>query len=62
MKKKRIIRTDNRSKFAVCFYFIQLALVAPILLPLIIVSGLTESILNRWCSYKEWYLAKTRRS
>ena len=60
MKKKRIIRTDNRSKIAVCLYFVQLAIVAPILLPLIAVSGLTEYILSKWCNYKDWYLAKTR--
>ncbi len=60
MKKKKIIRTDNRSKVSVCLYFLQLAIGAPILLPLIFVSGITEFILDGWCNYKEWYLAKTR--
>lgn len=58
MKKKYIIKV-KRSKVAKAFFYIQLAIVSPILLPLIAVHLLTEEVLNVWVGYKNWYLKKT---
>lgn len=58
MKKKNIIKV-KRSKVAQAFFYIQLAVVSPILLPVILIQLMTEAVINTWVGYKNWYLKKT---
>lgn len=58
MKKKNIVKV-KRSKIATAFYYIQLAVVSPILIPIAVVQLAFEGILNGWVTYKNWYLKKT---
>ena len=58
MKKKNIVKV-KRSKIAAAFYYIQFAVVSPVLIPLAVVQLTAEGILNAWVAYKNWYLKKT---
>ncbi len=60
MKKKKFHKV-NRSKLAIGFYYIQMAVVSPILIPLAIVGVLSDTVIDCWGRYKDWYLAKTLR-
>lgn len=62
MKKKKIrLNIVTRSKLAIAFYYFQLAVMSPILIPAMLVQIISSSIINAWVNYKNWYLAKTLR-
>lgn len=58
MKKANHITKGAKRKIALALYYTQLALLSPILLPLIVVLGVFEFFLEAWSSYKEWYISK----
>jgi len=58
MKKKKFHKV-SRSKLAIGFYYVQMAVVSPILIPLAIIGAIAGYIINFWGKYKDWYLAKT---
>lgn len=60
MKKKKIrIKTISRSKIAIAGYYLQLAIMLPILIPFILAGSVSELIIGYWAKYKYWYLSKT---
>ena len=62
MKKKKIrLNIVSRSKVAVALYYLQLAVMSPILIPVMLVQISSSYIIDAWGSYKNWYLAKTLR-
>lgn len=62
MKKKKIrLNIVSRSKVAVAFYYLQLAVISPILIPVMLVQIISSAIIDAWGSYRNWYLAKTLR-
>lgn len=62
MKKKKIrLNIVSRSKVAVAFYYLQLAVMSPILIPVMLVQIISSAIIDAWDSYNNWYLAKTIR-
>lgn len=62
MKKKKIrLNIVTRSKLAIAFYYFQLAVMSPILIPAMLVQIISGSIIEAWGNYKNWYLAKTLR-
>lgn len=62
MKKKKIrLNIVTRSKVAVAFYYLQLAVMLPILIPVMLVQIISSAIIDAWGSYRNWYLAKTLR-
>lgn len=62
MKKKKILlNIVSRSKVAVAFYYLQLAVMSPILIPVMFVQIISSAIIDAWGSYENWYLAKTLR-
>lgn len=59
MKKKKIrLNIVTRSKVAVAFYYLQLAVMSPILIPAMLVQIISSYIIEVWGNYKNWYLAK----
>ena len=62
MKKKKIrLNIVSRSKVAVAFYYLQLAVMSPILISVMLVKIISSAIIDAWGSYNNWYLAKTLR-
>lgn len=62
MNKKKIrLNIVSRSKVAVAFYYLQLAVISPILIPVMLVQIISSAIIDAWGSYRNWYLAKTLR-
>lgn len=62
MKKKKIrLNIVSRSKVAVAFYYLQLAVMSPILIPVMLVQIISSAIIDAWGSYNNWYLTKTIR-
>ena len=62
MKKKKIrLNIVSRSKVAVALYYLQLAVMSPILIPVMLVQIISSAIIEGWGNYKNWYLAKTLR-
>lgn len=62
MKKKKIrLNIVTRSKVAVAFYYLRLAVMSPILIPAMLVQIISSYIIEVWGNYKNWYLAKTLR-
>lgn len=62
MKKKKIrLNIVSRSKIAVAFYYLQLAVMSPIIIPAAVVQLISGLIIDCWGNYKNWYLAKTLR-
>lgn len=62
MKKKKIrLNIVSRSKVAVAFYYLQLAIMSLILIPVMLVQIISSAIIDAWGSYRNWYLAKTLR-
>ena len=62
MKKKKIrLNIVTRSKVAVAFYYLQLAVMSPILISVMLVQIISSAIIDAWGSYRNWYLAKTLR-
>lgn len=62
MKKKKIrLNIVSRSKVAVAFYYLQLAVMSPILIPVMLVQIISSVIIDAWGSYNNWYIAKTLR-
>lgn len=62
MKKKKIrLNIVSRSKVAVAFYYLQLAVMSPILIPVMLVQIISGAIIDAWGSYNNWYLAKILR-
>lgn len=62
MKKKKIqLNIVSRSKVAVAFYYLQLAVMSPILISVMLVQIISSAIIDAWGSYRNWYLAKTLR-
>lgn len=62
MKKKKIrLNIVSRSKVAVALYYLQLAVMSPILIPVMLVQIISSYIIEVWGNYKNWYLAKTLR-
>lgn len=58
MKKKKFHKV-SRSKFAIGFYYVQIAVVSPILIPLAIIGVISGTVIDFWGKYKDWYLTKT---
>ena len=53
MKKKKIrLNIVTRSKVAVAFYYLQLVVMSPILIPTILVQIISDSIIEAWGNYK----------
>lgn len=62
MKKKKIrFNSISRSNVAVAGYYLQLALMSPILIPAMVLCSISDLIIECWGRYKDWYLAKTLR-
>lgn len=62
MKKNKIrLNIVSRSKVAVAFYYLQLAVMSPILIPVMLVQIISSAIIDAWGSYNNWYLAKILR-
>lgn len=62
MKKKKIrLNIVSRSKVAVAFYYLQLAVMSLILIPVMLVQIISSAIIDAWVSYNNWYIAKTLR-
>lgn len=62
MKKKKIrLNVVSRSDIAIAFYYLQLAVVSPIIIPAGLVWLISARIIDCWYNYKNWYLAKTLR-
>lgn len=62
MKKKKIrLNIVSRSKVAVAFYYLQFAVMSPILIPVMLVQIISSAIIDAWGSYNNWYIAKTLR-
>lgn len=62
MKKKKIrLNIVSRSKVAAAFYYLQLAVMSPILIPVMLVQIISSAIIDALGSYNNWYLAKTLR-
>lgn len=62
MKKKKIrLNIVSRSKVAVAFYYLQLAVMSPILIPVMLAQIISSAIIDAWGSYNNRYLAKTLR-
>lgn len=62
MKKKKIrLNIVSRSKVAVAFYYLQLAVMSPILMPVMLGQIISSAIIDAWGSYNNWYLAKILR-
>lgn len=59
--KKKLFRKVSRSNIAIFFYYVQLAILAPLLFPMAGISVIADFILKRWSAYKDWYLSKTLR-
>lgn len=53
MKKKKIrLNIVSRSKVAVAFYYLQLAVMSPILIPAMLVQIISSAIIECWGNYK----------
>ena len=46
---------------AIAFYYLQLALVSPVLIPMALIRVLSGAVIDFWSAYKDWYLNKTLR-
>lgn len=51
-----MFRKINRSKLAVCIYYVQVAVLSPILIPIALVYLMSNRLLAIWSCYKEWHL------
>lgn len=52
MKKKKIrLNIVSRSKVAVAFYYLQLAVMSPILIPVMLAQIISSAIIDAWGSY-----------
>lgn len=58
MKKKKF-HTVSRSKLAIAFYYLQLAVMSPILIPIGVLYCISDFVLTGWGRYKDFYLKKT---
>lgn len=62
MKKKKIrLNVVSRSDIAIAFYYLQLAVVSPIIIPAVLVWLISGRIIDCWSNYKNWYLSRTLR-
>lgn len=62
MKKKKIrLNIVTRSKAAVVFYYLQLAVMSSILIPAMLMQFVAGIVIEGWSRYKNWYLTKTLR-
>lgn len=59
MKKKLKFNVVTRSKIAIVFYYVQVAILMPIFIPTLLMNLLSNSVLDLWKYYKDWYLNKT---